>query len=61
MMIFSKIKKNKELRGEIIANRINQLFPNADKKKMKIIQDLVKYSSDLIYEGNYPAHSITID
>ena len=58
---FAKIKKNKELRGEIIANRINQLFPNADKKKMKIIQDLVKYSSDLIYEGNYLAHSITID
>lgn len=28
---------------------------------MKIIQDLVKYSSDLIYEDNYLAHSITID
>ena len=27
---------------------------------MKIIQDLVKYSSELIYEGNL-AHSITID
>ena len=54
------IKKNKNLRGEIISNRIGCLYPNADKKKMEVIQSLVKRSSDLICEGNYLAHSITI-
>ena len=54
------IKKKKHLRGEIISNRIGKLFPNADKKKMKVIKNLVKRSSDLIYEGNYLSHSITI-
>lgn len=58
---FDKIKANKQLRGEIISNRINKLFPNADKERMKIIQDLLRYSSDLINKGNYLAHSITIE
>ena len=58
---FDKIKANKQLRGEIISNRINKLFPNADKERMKIIQDLLKYSSDLINKGNYLTHSITIE
>ena len=55
------IKKKKHLRGDIISNRIGQLYPNADKKKMAVIQNLVKSSSDLIKEGNYLAHSITIN
>ena len=54
------IKVNKDLRGEIISNRIEILYPNADKAKMKVIKNLVKSSSDLINEGNYLAHSITI-
>ena len=54
------IKANKDLRGEIISNRIGILYPNADKEKMKVIKNLVKSSSDLINEGNYLAHSITI-
>ena len=58
---FQKIKDNKQLRGEIISNRLKTLFPNADKKKMKVVQDLIKCSSDLINEGNYLAHSITIE
>lgn len=58
---FDKIKANKQSRGEIISNRINKLFPNADKERMKIIQDLLRYSSDLINKGNYLAHSITIE
>ena len=58
---FKKIKDNKQLRGEIISNRLKKLFPNADKKKMKVVQDLIKCSSDLINEGNYLAHSITIE
>ena len=58
---FKKIKDNKQLRGEIISNRSKKLFPNADKKKMKVVQDLIKCSSDLINEGNYLAHSITIE
>ena len=58
---FDKIKANKQLRGEIISNRINKLFPNADKERMKIIQDLLRYSSDLINKRNYLAHSITIE
>jgi len=33
---FQKIKDNKQLRGEIISNRLKTLFPNADKKKMKV-------------------------
>jgi hypothetical protein len=55
------IKKKKHLRGDIISNKIGQLYPNADKKKMVVIQNLVKSSSDLIQEGNYLAHSITIN
>ena len=55
------IKKKKHLRGDIISNKIGQLYPNADKKKMAVIQNLVKSSSDLIKEGNYLAHSITIN
>jgi hypothetical protein len=54
------IKANKDLRGEIISNRIGILYPNADKEKMKVIKNLVKSSSDLINEGNYLAHSITL-
>lgn len=50
------IKKNKNLRGEIISNQFGNLYPNADKKKMKVITNLVKRSSDLICEGNYLAH-----
>ena len=49
---FAKIKEHQQLRGKIISNRINKLFPNVDKKKMKIVQDLVKYSSDFINERN---------
>ena len=49
---FAEIKENKQLRGEIISNRINKLFPNANMDRMKIAQDLVKYSSSLINEGN---------
>ena len=54
------IKKSKDLRGQIISNRIEKLYPNADKSKMEVITKLVKSSSDLICEGNYLAHSITI-
>ena len=54
------IKKNKDLRGQIISNRIEKLYQNADKSKMEVIKNLVKSSSDLICEDNYLAHSITI-
>lgn len=54
------IKEKKHLRGEIISNRLGKLFPNADKKKMDVIKNLVKSSSDLINEGNYLSHSIII-
>ena len=59
------IKKSKDLRGQIISNRIEsnrieKLYPNADKSKMEVIKKLVKSSSDLICESNYSVHSITI-
>jgi hypothetical protein len=54
------IRANKKLRGEIISNRIGILYPNADKEKVKVIKNLVKSSADLINEGNYLAHSITL-
>ena len=54
------IKKSKDLRGQIISNRIEKLYPNADKSKMEVIKKLVKSSSDLICESNYSLHSITI-
>jgi predicted nuclease with TOPRIM domain len=54
------IKDNKDLRGEIISNRIGILYPNDDKEKMKVIKNWVKSSSDLINEGNCLSHSITI-
>ena len=40
------IKKSKDLRGQIISNRIEKLYPNADKSKMEVIKNLVKSSSE---------------
>ena len=55
------IRNNKNKRGEIISKRIEKLYPKADKKKMNLIQKLVEKSADLIQDGNYLAHSVTLE
>ena len=55
------IRKNKKKKGEIIAGIIEKFYPKADKQKMNIVKELIKNSSYLIQEGNYQAHSITLD
>lgn len=55
------IRKNKNKRGEIISGRIVKLYPNAEKKKMEIVQKLVENSSNLILKGNYQAHFLTVE
>ena len=55
---FKKIWNDKRKRGKIITNRIAALYPNADKKKMELIKNLIKKSSDLILDGNYFAHEL---
>ena len=58
---WKRIKKNKYKRGEIIAQRIEKFYPKADKQKMSIVRELIKNSSNLIEEGNFLAHSVTLD
>lgn len=58
---WKKIRKNKYKRGEIIAKRIEKFYPKAEKQKMSIVGELIKNSSNLIQEGNFLAHSITLD
>ena len=55
------IKKNKKKKGVIISNRIKQLYPKASKQKMNLIQKLIEKSWDLNQQGNYYAHSITLE
>ncbi len=55
------IRKNKNKRGEIISERIVTLYPNAEKKKMEIVQKLVENSSNFILEGNYEGHFLIVD
>ena len=57
----NEIRKNKKLRGEIIPKRIKELFPEAKKEKLEIVQKLIESSSNLIKHGNYFAHYITLD
>lgn len=58
---WKKIREDKSKRGNIISNRIAKLFPNANKQKMELIINLVKRASDLILDGNYFAHSLTLE
>lgn len=58
---WKRIRKNKYKRGEIITKRIEKSYPNAERQKMSIVLELVKKSSNLIQEGNYLAHSPTLD
>ena len=54
------IERNKKLKGEVISKKIAKLYPNADKKKLQIIQNLVKKASNLLNKGNSLAHSVTL-
>ena len=58
---WSYIRKNKNEKGKIIAKRIKELYPKANKKKYKIIKNMVENSSDLIQQGNDLAHNVTLD
>jgi len=57
----NEITKNKKKKGEIISNRIKQLYPKANKQKMNLIKKLIEKSWDLQQQGNYYAHSITLE
>ena len=58
---WSYIRKNKNEKGKIIAKRIKELYPKANKKKYKIIKNMVENSSDLIQQGNDLAYNVTLD
>ena len=58
---WKKIGKNKNKKGEIIAKIIEKCYPEAEKQKMKIVQELIRNSSNLIQEGNYLAHTPTLE
>ena len=55
------IKKDKTKKGELIIERIEEKYPKAGKQKMSIVKKLIKNSFNLIQEGNYLAHSQTLD
>lgn len=58
---WKNIRKNKKKKGDIIASKVNSAFPNANKQKMDIVLNLIKNSAKLIQEGNYFAHSRTLE
>ena len=58
---WKKIRKNKEKKGEIIAGIIEKFYPKANKQEMSIVKELIINSANLIQEGNYQAHSITLE
>jgi len=54
------INNNRTLKGEIISNKIKKKYPKCDEKKMNLIQNLIKKSSNLLNQGNRFAHHILI-
>ena len=54
------INNNRNLKGEIISNKIKKKYPKCDEKKMNLIQNLIKKSSKLLNQGNRFAHHILI-
>jgi hypothetical protein len=54
------INNNRNLKGEIISNKIKKKYPKCDEKKMNLIQNLIKKSSNLLNQGNRFAHHILI-
>ena len=58
---WDNIRKDKNSRGKIIFGRIQNLFPNGNKRKMEIVKDLLLKSSNSLNKGNKYAHSFSID
>ena len=56
-----KKRKNKGKKGEIITSKIRLAFPKADGLKMSTVLNLINKSDDLLEQGNYLAHSRTLD
>ena len=59
---FKRIRKNYNLKGKIISDRIKEKFINIkEKEKLNIVLELIKRSFDSIMFGNDSAHSLTVD
>ena len=59
---FKRIRKNYNLKGKIISDRIKEKFINIkEKEKLNIVLELIKRSFDSIIFGNDSAHSLTVD
>ena len=58
---WKKIRKDRDKKGDIIASKVTSAFPRANKQKLDIVLNLIKNSAKLIKEGNYLAHSRTLD
>lgn len=52
---------DKESKGEIFSKYMGYLFPNANKKKLAIVQSLIEKSADLANDGDFSAHSLYLD
>lgn len=51
---------HKELRGAEYSKKIGDLFSNANKLKLSIVQNLISYSSEVSNEGDYYAHVLSL-
>ena len=59
---FKRIRKNYNLKGKIISDRIKEKFINIkEKEKLNIVLELIKRSFDSIMFGNDSAQSLTVD
>ena len=57
------IRKNKNKRGDFITGRIEKikLYSEVEKQKNENSSQIGRKSSNLIWEGNYMVHSLTVD
>ena len=54
------IDEGKISKGEAISKRIEFIYKNVNKKKLSIVQNLLKASSKLLDDGNYFAHTLIL-
>ena len=59
---FNKISNDEISKGKVISNRVGMIFADkCNKRKLKIVQNLIEKSFNLLKRGNDMAHSLIID
>ena len=58
---YSDIKDKKISKCDAIIKEISKKYKDADKKKLFIVINLIKKSSELVKDGNFFAHSLTLE